>query len=476
MTNSHDLEEHLLKGGFDGEDIEILKETDINSEGEYVLYWMQSTQRQKDNKALSAASLLADNLNLPLVVCFVFMPQFPGGNYRHFAFMYDGVKECSEELQDSGFGMKIKVSSPVTELKNESEKAAALVCDSGYIKPARSWRKLLAEEIEIPLLRISTNLIVPVTAASNKEEYAAYTLRKKLEDKIDEYLKIWDFKSDIPDGSKYTSIPEKFSRKYEFLNDLDLNNSVSEAKNFSGGYSAARERLTEFLNNRIEHYEKNRSDPDLKCESDLSPYLHFGHISPREIAIAVKEHSSKKDIVIENFWDELTVRRELSFNFVYYNQNYDCFPEFLPEWARETLAEHKDDERQFNYSRHEFETASTHDKYWNAAQLELIHRGKIQNYMRMYWGKKILEWTETPKKAFDLSLYLNNKYALDGRDPNSYSGIGWCFGKHDRAWQERKIFGKTRYMNRNGLERKFSLDKYLERIKEISRKDELPGD
>ena len=211
------------------------------------------------------------------------------------------------------------------------------------------------------------------------------------------------------------------------------------------------------------------------CESDLSPYLHFGHISPREVAIKVRKAAKNNSSALEEFWEELIIRRELSFNFIYYNRMYDKFPELLPEWAQKTLKKHWDDQREYTYSKQEFETASTHDKYWNAAQLELIYRGKIHNYMRMYWGKKILEWSKTPNLAFDICLYLNNKYAIDGRDPNSYAGVAWCFGKHDRAWKERQIYGKVRYMNRNGLERKFKLENYSDRIKKLAEISELPG-
>ncbi len=211
----------------------------------------------------------------------------------------------------------------------------------------------------------------------------------------------------------------------------------------------------------MDRYEELKNDPTKECVSNMSPFLHFGQISPLHIALRVSETDSPgKDAYLE----ELIVRRELSVNFVFYNKNYDAF-EGLPEWAKKTLKEHEKDPREYVYTLEELENAETHDPYWNAAQREMTLRGKMHGYMRMYWGKKIIEWSRTPENAFKTAVYLNNKYELDGRGPNGFTGVAWCFGKHDRPWKERPIFGKIRYMNANGLKRKFDADGYVAKIR-----------
>ncbi|MFP4180413.1 MAG: hypothetical protein ACLFSA_10205, partial [Spirochaetaceae bacterium] len=227
---------------------------------------------------------------------------------------------------------------------------------------------------------------------------------------------------------------------------------------------AAEELLEEFIAEKLEGFDTFRNDPTKDCASGLSPYLHFGQISPLTIALAVMEH---KELPSEGFLEELVVRRELSFNFTWYNPRYDS-PASLPRWAQETLKAHEQDMREPSYSMGELESGLTEDPYWNAAQMEMLVTGKMHGYMRMYWGKKILEWTPSLEEAFRRALYLNNRYALDGRDPNSFAGVAWCFGKHDRPWKERRIFGKVRYMNDRGLERKFKIGKYVERIHALS--------
>ncbi|MGC9362125.1 MAG: deoxyribodipyrimidine photo-lyase, partial [Candidatus Syntrophosphaera sp.] len=216
-------------------------------------------------------------------------------------------------------------------------------------------------------------------------------------------------------------------------------------------------------------------------QSGLSPYLHFGQISALEVALRVMEYAEipafeaanlirdKSDLDplqagVASFLEELIVRRELSCNFCYYNEDYDNYNS-IPLWARKTLNDHLGDARPYDYSLEELETARTDDPFWNAAQQEMLRTGKMHNYLRMYWGKKLIEWIPEPETAFGLMLYLNNKYLLDGRDPNSYAGVAWCFGKHDRPWQERDIFGKVRYMNANGLKRKFDMQGYLEKVR-----------
>ncbi len=265
----------------------------------------------------------------------------------------------------------------------------------------------------------------------------------------------------------------KSSMEFDY-NSLDLNDTETVLKKlkiknevpasiYKGGNSVAVEIFESFLKNKLKYFADLRNDPTKDCLSHMSPYLHFGQISPLYLALKVAEYNGNgKDAYLE----ELIIRRELSMNFVHYNPVYDEF-ECLPDWAKTTLLEHRNDRREYVYSLEELEYAHTHDPYWNAAQKEMVIKGKMHGYMRMYWSKKILEWTDDPRKAYDIVLYFNDKYEIDGRDPNGYAGVAWCFGKHDRAWKEREIFGKVRYMNANGLKRKFKIDLYVDKINDL---------
>jgi len=226
-----------------------------------------------------------------------------------------------------------------------------------------------------------------------------------------------------------------------------------------GGSEEAEKHLEVFLRERLDDYASRRNDPTQDGTSNLSAYLHFGQISPVAVAVRVKRSDAKGR---DAFLEELIVRRELSINYVHYNDLYDEF-EGLPNWVKATLGEHGNDRRDYVYSPEDLEQSRTHDSYWNAAQAEMRSSGKMHGYMRMYWGKKILEWSRTPQEAFKVALYLNNKYELDGRDPNGFAGVAWCWGKHDRPWRERPIFGKVRYMSADGLRRKFDAERYVAR-------------
>jgi deoxyribodipyrimidine photo-lyase len=257
---------------------------------------------------------------------------------------------------------------------------------------------------------------------------------------------------------KFDSLPLESIDKV--VSRLDIDRSVGKVGDYTGGTSEAKRRLKMFLKDKLDTYAEDSRDPNLDCISNMSPYLHFGQISPLYVAMEVSKTSSPgRDAYLE----QLIVRRELSHNFVYYNANYDSFKS-LPPWAVRTLNYHRRDKNEYLYSLERFEAAQTHDVYWNAAQQEMVLTGKMHNYMRMYWGKKIIEWSRNPQTAFKIALYLNNKYELDGRDPNGFAGVAWCFGKHDRAWTERPVFGKIRYMNSNGLKRKFDADAYVRKI------------
>ena len=432
--------------------------------GRYVLYWMQASHRTKYNHALEYAVSKPNKMNRPVVAYFGITEYFPEANERHYYFMLEGLREVQSALKEKGITMVVRHKSPELGAIELSKGASLVVADRGYLRTQKRWRSSVAQTIDCPLVQVESDVVVPVEAASQKEEYSAATFRPKIKKKLDSYLlplkekrpKVDSLQHDF--GSFPIEDPEKA------VSSLEVDRSVRRVGDFHGGATEAEKRLEDFLKNKLGHYEEFRNDPTKEFLSNMSPYLHFGQISPIYIALGVSEtDSTGKDAYLE----ELIVRRELSVNFVFYNQNYDSF-DGLPNWAKKTLQEHEKDPRKYIYTLEELENAETHDQYWNAAQKEMRIKGKLHGYMRMYWGKKIIEWTKTPREAFKIALYLNNKYELDGRGPNGFTGVAWCFGKHDRPWRERQIFGKIRYMNANGLKRKFDADLYTEKIRHIN--------
>jgi len=484
--------------------------------GDYVVYWMQASQRYTANLALAFAIGKANALKLPLIVYFEILPHFPEANQRHLLFMLEGLGELSEKLQNNLIKFIITVSAePLAKLRLLLQKAACAITDKGYLKFARRLRKELISKVDCPFYEIESDIVIPVQSTSPKEEYSAATIRRKILRRFADF--VFDQSSEaLLQNSLQISCPLDNDPDYLFLKDAfsirnysaiisryNIDTSVDRSNFLTGGETQAERSLTNFLNHLLEQYADKRNQPALHICSNLSPYLHYGQISPILTARLVMEHAYtvshekrhlQKPVSQENtgtftpkqgfssledfdyldanaeaFLEELVVRRELSLNFVYYNDRYHEFS-CLPQWAIQTLYQHINDNREYSYPTEQLENASTHDPYWNAAQQEMVLTGKMQNYMRMYWGKKILEWNISPEEAFNTVVFLNNKYSLDGRDPNSYAGIAWCFGKHDRSWFERSIFGKVRYMNSNGLNHKFDMSLYINKIKKL--KDE----
>ena len=429
------------------------------AKGEYVLYWMQASQRVEYNHALEFAIKQANELKLPLIVFFGLTDAFPGANERHYHFMLEGLRTVFRDLRDRGIGMIVERVSPEIGAVEFADKASLIVCDCGYLKVQCQWRQYAAEHIACPLLQVESDVVVPVEVASNKEEYSAATLRRKILPLLFKYLVPLQEETPRIDSSKLEHRSYDISDISGALSDLNIDRAVKPVGGFHGATDEAKKRLAEFISHKLDRYEELRNDPNEDGLSNLSPYLHFGQISPLFIALQVSRHHSPGS---HAFLEELIVRRELSMNFIHYNQHYDSF-DGLADWAKSTLIEHKKNPRGYLYPLEELEQAKTHDPYWNAAQIEMVATGKMHGYMRMYWGKKILEWTASPEKAFSTALYLNNKYELDGRDPNGFTGVAWCFGKHDRPWGRRPIFGNVRYMSADGLKRKFDADKYARR-------------
>ena len=434
----------------------------------YVLYWMQSAQRAECNHALEYAVRQANALRKPLMVVTIITEEFPEANERHYRFMLEGLQETKVTLAKRGIQMLIKKGSPEKEVLKLSSVAALLVVDRGYLRIERAWRAYLAGNATCPVLQVETNAIVPVETASPKEEYAARTIRPKIERLLHAFL-LPLFEQSANQSSIGICLPyETFAIEdiSNALTRLSVDRTVKPVGGYLGGTSKAKALLEEFIANKLLGYAEFKNDPSLDYQSNLSPYLHFGQISPLYIYQRLTQLPEDSRNV---FFDELIVRRELSMNFVYYNDHYDGY-ESIPTWAKATLDKHRNDGRPYRYTRPVLEEAKTHDCYWNAAQMEMVVSGKMNGYMRMYWGKKILEWSATPQEAYQTAVYLNNRYNLDGRDPNAFAGVAWCFGKHDRPWQEREIFGTIRYMNAAGLERKFDMSGYLDKVKQLTAK------
>ena len=432
--------------------------------GKYVLYWMQSSQRAEYNHALEFAVLKANELRQPLIVFFGITDQFPEANERHYTFMLEGLREVKDSLEKRGIQMAILHQSPEVGALQLAKRASLAVVDRGYLRIQRAWRDNVSKRLESPLIQVETDVIVPVEETSPKEEYAAATIRSKIKRKLEAFLvplkehepAIDSLSLDF-DSFDMGDLERAFSK-------LRIDRSVKRVDSFHGGTKEAKSHFEVFLEDKLDRFPELRNDPNLDYLSHMSPYLHFGQISPLYIALKVLETGSQG---IEAFLEELVIRRELSMNFVFYNEQYDSF-EAIPDWAKKTLKAHQKDKRPYLYSLEELEGAKTHDPYWNAAQNQMVIEGKMHGYMRIYWGKKILEWARTPEEAFRNALYLNNKYEVDGRDPNGFTGVAWCFGKHDRPWGEREIFGNVRYMNDKGLKRKFDADQYVRAMTKLN--------
>lgn len=425
---------------------------------EFVLYWMQASQRARFNHALEYAAREADELKVPLVVGFGLDEDYPEANARHFAFMLQGLEETETALRERGIKLAVRKHAPDEAAIEFSHRACMVVCDRGYLRHQKQWREQVAEEADCRVVQVETDVVVPVEVASDKEEYAARTIRPKLHDYIEDYLVDLEESGPERDSLDLGFNSADVSDWEDALSRLDVDASVAPVEDYTGGTSEAERLLDEFIDERLADYDERRNEPVDNWVSQMSPYLHFGHISPVYVASQVSGHEGD-----DAYLEELIVRRELAINFCHYNPRYDSI-EALPDWALQTLAEHSDDERPNVYSAGEFERAETHDAYWNAAQMEMVLTGKMHNYMRMYWGKKILEWTEDPSDAHALIAWLNNRYELDGRDPVSWGNFAWILGKHDQAWQEREIVGKVRWMSASGLERKFDIDAYVDKI------------
>jgi len=444
-------------------------------EGSYVLYWMQASQRAESNPALEYAIRRADTINRGVVVAFGLMTDYPDANARHYAFMLDGLAEIESSLRQRDIRFVVRAGRPDEVALTLAGDAAMVVCDRGYLRHQRQWSRNVAEHADCQVVQVEGDVVVPVEKASGKAEYAARTIRPKIHRCCSEFLHEIA-PSEPPRSTLRLSFKEEVDPRdpAALLKALDVDGEVAAVTRFRGGTSEARRRLDRFLRHELDGYDDSRSEPAEAHVSELSPYLHFGQISPVEVALKARAAKSGDAADKTAFLEELIVRRELACNFVQFTANYDDYA-CLPGWARKTLAEHADDPRPQRYTRAQLEAGRTDDRYWNAAMQEMRETGYMHNTMRMYWGKRILAWCDTPEYAYRTALHLNNKYFLDGRDPNSYANVGWLFGLHDRPWQERKVFGTVRTMTTGGLDRKYDMARYLDRVAKLSERERLRG-
>jgi deoxyribodipyrimidine photo-lyase len=436
-------------------------------DGKCVVYWMQRAQRGVDNHAVDLAVRVANLFGLPLVVYFAGIANFPHANLRHYAFLNQGLPDIEADLaaRNISFVMRRTPHESHERLLADVD-AAFLVGDENPMREPERWRKHLASRIRIPFWTVDADVVVP-SKLVEKAQYGAYTIRPRLYKLLPDYLVPYENACAEhawrrPRGFQSDSVHEDITRDWK-----GFDRSVGPVDAWKGGTHAALKRLKLFAGTLLEDYEAKRNHPEVDGTSCLSPYLHFGHIGPVTIALAVAAAVKSKprlQSARESYFNELIVWRELAVNFVRYTTNYDT-ANCADAWAKATIAEHARDERERLYTLHQLETAQTYDELWNAAQMQMVRYGWMHNYLRMYWAKKILEWTPDAATAVKYCVHLNDKYFFDGRDPNGYAGIAWAIlGKFDRAWGSRPVFGKIRYMSGTSTGKKFDSRRYIEQM------------
>jgi len=473
-----------------------LNDHDLRPEGEFVLYWMVTGRRLSWNFALDRAVELARELEKPLLILEALRVGYRWASDRHHRFALDGMREHRAELEGSDVGYHAYVEPEAGAgkglLKALAGRSVGVVTDVYPTFFVPRMQEAAAEKLDVPLEAVDSLGILPLKAAE-KTYSAAYHFRRFLQKTLGEHLTEMPVARALPDRPLPAAghIPDEVLDRWpaasqelldgdeDALAALPIDHEVPPV-GARGGTEAGRDRLSAFLDETLARYPDERNDPDADAQSGLSPWLHWGHLSAHEVFDAVAKHEEWSPARLANeadgkrhgwwgmseaaeaFLDELVTWREIGHSYCWLEPDHADY-DTLPEWARETLADHADDPRDPCYTLEEFRDARTHDELWNAAQRQLLHEGIIHNYLRMLWGKKILEWSESPRRALEIMIELNNRFAVDGRDPNSYSGIFWTLGRFDRGWPEREVFGKVRSMTSKSTRRKVDLDRYLER-------------
>jgi len=450
--------------------IRSLNDAPLQSRAKYVLYWSQMNRRVESNHALAHAIHLANTLKVPVLVYEALTCTYRQANRRIHTFILEGVPETSSRLDKLGIGyvfyLRARRSDADDMLYRLAEDAAAVVTDDYPSFIAATHNASVPGKLKIPYLAVDSSCIVPMNRFE-KREYAAYTIRPKIHKLLPGYMKPLqmpklDYRWSGPTPNFHTEVTATNIAK--LVEGCQIDQHVPISTTFHGGALEAEKRLETFLGSNLKRYATDRNQPAAHATSNLSPYLHFGMISALDVALKVQSFGIEHNLSSSEFLEEMIVRRELAFNFAKFaGPQVECLSS-LPDWARKTLLEHAADERKPSFTRAQLEGAETYDDIWNATQKELLFRGKMHGYYRMYWGKKIIEWSPTCQDALETMIYLHDKYALDGRDPNTYTGILWCFGLHDRPWFERPIFGQIRYMSYDGMKRKTDVASYLREI------------
>jgi deoxyribodipyrimidine photo-lyase len=436
-------------------------------DGKCIVYWMQRAQRALDNPALDLAIALGNEFDLPVIVFLSIIANYPNANLRHYAFLSQGLADIESDLAERNVTFIVR-RPPDNQLEKflQEVDAALLIGDENPCREPERWRKVLARRLKLPFLTVDADVVVP-SSLFDKHFYALHIFKPRLFAHLPTYLVRqpnlvvthswhipknflhWDLQGDITEGW------------------TNLDRSIQPVDTFTGGPHAALSRLKHFVSSLLHAYPENRNHPEFDGTSCLSPYLHFGHISPITIALAAQDavkQGKASAAAYDIFLGELIGWRELSINFVKHVPDYDSLG-CAPDWAAKTLLEHSRDARPTLYTLREMEEGRTHDDLWNAAQLQMIHYGWMHNRMRMYWAKKILEWSPSPHLAYQHAVLLNDRYQLDGRDPNGYSGIAWSIaGVHDRPWFDHPIFGTIRYMSGASTGKKFNSRRYIENV------------
>ena len=434
-------------------------------DGRCVIYWMQRAQRAVDNPALDVAVRLGNDLRLPVVTFFGLNPFIERANGRHYRFLVEGLSDIAAGLCRRRVGFVLR-RYPHHRLLPfvDQVRPAIVIGDENPLRQTERWREKVGDDLRVPLWTVDADLVIPVKL-QHKEHYAARTIRPRLLEHLDAFLTT----SKDPVATIRWRAPRGLTSlvpSLHLLDGLPIDMSVSAITTLRGGTSEARRHLRAFVRTHLDTYERDRNRPELPGTSQLSPYLHFGHIGPREIGVAMRDSDGEPGAVTA-FLEQLIVRRELAVNFVTFNDKYDALAG-CERWARHTLAAHVRDRRTYLYTEARFEAGDTHDPLWNAAQRQMVTRGWMHGYVRMYWAKKILEWTSSAEEAFDIAVRLNDRYLLDGRDPNGYANIAWAIGgKHDRPWPPRPVYGTVRSMSYGSTVRKFDAERYITQMNEI---------
>lgn len=425
---------------------------------------MSRDQRVEDNWALLFSQYLAIKNKVPLHVLFCLSDKFLDATIRHFIFMLKGLEEVADDCRRLDISFHLLRGSHNTEIPKfvKDKGFGALICDFSPLRIHRGWVESINKALpaDLPFVQVDAHNIVPVWIASDKQEYAARTIRNKINSKLSEYLTEFPPVIKHPYKASESTKPIDWTAALKFVK---VDKTVGEVTWAKPGYSNSITMLESFINKRLKLFATKRNDPTVNALSNLSPYFHFGQLSAQRAVLEVSKHKSKSKEGVEAFCEEAIIRRELSDNFCFYNENYDNL-NGITDWARITLDAHRKDKRVYLYTRTQIDEAHTHDDLWNSAQIQLRNDGKMHGFLRMYWAKKILEWTATPEEALGTAIYLNDRYSLDGRDPNGYVGCMWSIGGvHDQGWGERSIFGKIRFMNYEGCKRKFDIKAFIAR-------------